>query len=118
MKNWNMDTEAKKAAGIIPDQYDLAADECMELVNRSGRGTEAAIDTVCTSFRYGYMRGLQSADASVEIMRTGMELVQGIKAMPGEQIQSMKDAFRGNPALLKVIELAAGIAAKEQAAGI
>ena len=119
MKNWNMDTEAKKAAGIIPDQYDLAADECMELVNRSGRGTEAAIDTVCTSFRYGYMRGLQSAEGySVEIMRTGMELVQGIKAMTGEQIQSMKDAFRENPALLKVIDLAAGIAAKEQAAGI
>ena len=57
-------------------------------------------------------------EKNIEIMRKGMELVQGIKGMNVEQIQSMKDAFRENPALLKVIELAAGIAAKEQAAGI
>ncbi|MBR7046359.1 MAG: hypothetical protein IKI23_11990 [Lachnospiraceae bacterium] len=119
MKNWNMDTEAKKAAGTIPDEHDMSADECMELVNRSGRGTEAAIDAVCTAFRYGYSMGLQSAEGiPVEIFRTGMELVSGIKGMTGEQIQSMKDAFKVNPALLKVIELAAGIAEKEQAARI
>lgn len=57
-------------------------------------------------------------EKNIEIMRTGIELVNGIKGMTGEQIQSMKDAFRGNPALLKVIDLAAGIAAKEQAARI
>lgn len=56
--------------------------------------------------------------ADMEIMRTGIALVQAVKGMTAEQIQNMKDAFRGNPALLNVIELASGIAAKEQAAGI
>ena len=55
---------------------------------------------------------------NMDIMRTGIELVNSIKGMSREQIQSMKDAFKENPALLKVIDLAAGIAAKEQAARI
>ena len=55
---------------------------------------------------------------NMDIMRTSIELVNGIKGMTGEQIQSMKDAFKENPALLKVIDLAAGIAEKEQAARI
>lgn len=107
---------AAKAAGIIPDQYELTALELTNLYNQTQEGPNQAYSAIETAFIYGFVLGQRATKAKARKARKAAreerlhaqaaELMDGIRTRTPEQLEELKDHFADRPDLLNIIELA------------
>jgi hypothetical protein len=107
---------AAKAAGIIPDQYELTAPELSNLFRQTQEGPNQAYSAIETAFIYGFVLGQRATKAKARRARKAAkeerlhaqaaELMDGIRTRTPEQLEELKDHFADRPDLLNIIELA------------
>lgn len=107
---------AAKAAGIIPDQYELTAPELSNLFRQTQEGPNQAYSAIETAFIYGFVLGQRATKAKARKARKAAreerlhaqaaELMDGIRTRTPEQLEELKDHFADRPDLLNIIELA------------